>query len=332
MKILNTTWRPDDFWKAGLEERVPGIPLAFVRMHRAGPGELSAGIADADFVLGDATSATKLDRTVIEAARQLKLIQQPSTGYNQIDIEACSERGIPVANTPGANDSSVGEHTVMLALACLKKLPFFNARTHAGEWLFPDSQRIGVFEIEGKTYGLIGMGRTAREVARRLVPFGVRLLYYDLVRLPGGEEAALGATYAPIEEILLRSDIVSVHLPLAAGTRGIIDAKKLGLMKPSAVFINVGRGELVDEAALASALRDKKLGAAALDVFGTEPPPADHPLLGLENVILTPHLAGATNEARARIVSMAMDNIARVIRGEAPLWVVNPKKRKQAEN
>ncbi len=325
MKILNTTWRPDDFWKAGLEARIPGTRLTFVSMHRSGEEELKAGIADADFVLGDATSATKLTRSVIEASRRLKLIQQPSAGYNQIDLEACSEKGIPVANTPGANDSSVGEHTVMLALACLKKLPFFNAKTHAGQWLFPDSQRIGVFEIKGKTYGLIGMGRTAREVAKRLAPFGVRLLYYDLVRLPARDEAALGAAYAPLEEILSRADVVSVHLPLTAGTRGLMDAGKLGLMKPSAIFINVGRGELVDEAALAVAIRTGKLGAAALDVFSTEPPPADHPLFGLDNVILTPHLAGSTNEARERIVSMAMDNVARVIRGEAPLWVVNPK-------
>ena len=325
MKILNTTWRPDGFWKDLLDARISGVPFSVVNAHRASEEKLMAEIADADFLLGDPTSATPITRKVLQAAKALRLIQQPSAGYNQIDIKACMEKGVPVANTPGANDSSVAEHTVMLALACLKKLPFFNAKTHAGEWLFTQSPNIGVFEICGRTYGLIGMGRTGREVAKRLIPFGVRLLYYDIVKLSEADEAAYQAVYAPLEEILSSADIVSLHLPLSAETRGIMDEKKFALLKPTAIFINVGRGELVNETALAEALRNGRLAWAAMDVFSQEPPPKDHPLFGLENVILTPHLAGSTNESRARIVAMAADNIARVVRGEQPLWLVTPK-------
>ncbi len=322
MKIVNTTWRPDEFWKAGIESLVPGVALSVVNGHRAAKEQLMAAIADADVLLGDSTSATKITREIIFAARRLKFIQQPSVGYDAIDVAACGEKGIPVANTPGANDIGVAEHTVMLALACLKKLPLFNAKTHQGEWLFSQAQGIGVFEIHGQIYGLIGAGRTAREVAKRLVPFGARVLYYDIVRLSATDEAAYRVAYAPWEEILRTANVVSLHLPLNAETKGFMNRERLALMKPDAILINVGRGELVDEEALAAALKDHRLGYAATDVYSQEPPPPDHPLFGLENVILTPHLAGATNESRARILSMAMENVARVIRGEAPHWLI----------
>jgi glyoxylate reductase len=258
-----------------------------------------------------------------KAAKKLKLIQQPSVGYNHIDISACKEFGIPVANTPGANDIGVAEHTIMLALASLKNLPYYNAKTHEGEWLFTEAQRTGVFELNGKTYGLLGMGRTARAVAERLAPFGVKLLYYDIVRLNAADEKKYNATYASMEEILKTADVVSIHLPLMPETTKIIDAAKLALMKPSAILINVGRGALVDEEALAQALRDKKIAFAAVDVFTEEPPPKNHPFFGQPNIILTCHLAGSTRESGGRIINMALENLARVLKGEKPLWVLN---------
>jgi phosphoglycerate dehydrogenase-like enzyme len=160
-------------------------------------------------------------------------------------------------------------------------------------------------------------------VAERLLPFGVRLLYYDIVRLGAEDEKKYNATYTSLDEIFKTADVISVHLPLVEATTKIINAEKFALMKPSAVFINVGRGALVDEAALADALRSKKIAMAAVDVFTEEPPPKDHPLLGLENAILTPHLAGSTRESGGRILGMAMDNLIRVIRGDSPLWVLN---------
>lgn len=324
MKILNTAPVSGAFFKDGIEARVPGLVYSIVDAHRLPEDRLMVEVTDTDLLLGDYTGATPITRPIVKAAGRLKLIQQPSVGYNHIDIDACKEFGIPVANTPGANDIGVAEHTVMLALACLKKLPFFNTKTHEGEWLFDRRREIGVFEINGKTYGLLGMGRTARAVAERIVPFGVRLLYYDIVRMSAEDEKRYHAAYAPLEEILKTADVVSLHLPLTRETEGIIGASMLALMKPTAVLINVGRGPLVDEAALAEALRSKKLAAAAVDVFSQEPPPRNHPLFGLPNVILTPHLAGSTLESAVRIINMALDNMGRALRGEKPLWVLNP--------
>ena len=323
MKILNTAPMSDAGLKSIIESKAQGLSFNIVEAHRMAEEELVAAIVDTVIFLGDYTGATLITRRIVQAAKKLKLIQQPSVGYNHIDIVACTDLGIPVANTPGANDIGVAEHTIMLAMACLKHLPFYNAKTHQGEWLFTYAQRTGVFELNGKTYGLLGMGRTARAVAERLAPFGVRLLYYDIVRLSVEDEKKYHAAYASLEEILKTADVVSLHLPLMETTTKIIDAARIALMKPSAVLINVGRGALVDEMALAKALRNKKIAMAAVDVFVEEPPPQDHPLFGLENAILTPHLAGSTRESGGRILNMATDNLIRVIRGEKPLWVLN---------
>lgn len=323
MKVLNTAPLPDSGLKSIIESRASGLSFTVVDAHKMPEDRLAAEVADADILLGDYTGSTPITRRIVQAARKLKLIQQPSVGYNHIDVAACTEFGIPLANTPGANDIGVAEHTIMLALACLKNLPFYNAKTHGGEWLFTYAQRTGVFELSGKTYGLLGMGRTARAVAERLAPFGVKLLYYDIVRLSAQDEKKYSASYASMEEILKTADVVSIHLPLMEATTKIINAAKLSLMKSTAVLINVGRGALVDEAALADALRAKKIAMVAVDVFVEEPPPKDHPLLGLENAILTPHLAGSTRESGMRIINMAMDNLVRVMKNEKPLWVLN---------
>ncbi len=324
MKIIHTAPMSEATLKSILESKEQGLTFTVVEAHRMPEEKLMTEIADADIVFGDYTGATPITRRIVQAAKKLKLIQQPSVGHNHIDIAACTEFKIPVANTPGANDIGVAEHTIMLAMACLKYLPFYNARTHQGEWLFTHAQRTGVFELNGKTYGLLGMGRTARAVAERLAPFGVRLLYYDIVRLSAEDEKKYQATYAGMDDILKTADVVSIHLPLMEATLKILNAEKISLMKPTAVLINVGRGALVDEAALADALRAKKIAMAAVDVFVEEPPPADHPLFGLENAILTPHLAGSTRESGGRILNMAMDNMIRVMKGEKPFWVLNP--------
>jgi glyoxylate reductase len=322
MKILNMTPMQGVHLKAGIESMVPGLSFTVADAHLLPEEALRVEIADAGIVLGDYTGSTPITRRVVEAAGKVCLIQQPSVGYNHIDVAACAQFGIPVANTPGANDIGVAEHTIMLAMACLKNLPFYNAKTHQGEWLFMHAQQKGIFELHGKTYGLLGMGSTARAVAERLLPFGVRLLYYSRHRLAKDDEKKYGAECATLEDVLKLSDIVSLHLPLTDKTAGIISAGRLALMKPTAVLINVGRGPLVDEAALARALRDGKLAMAAVDVFSEEPP-HDHPLFGLQNAILTPHLAGSTRESGGRILAMAMDNLIRVMKGEKPLWVVN---------
>lgn len=232
MKILNTAPLPEAGLRSILAAKSEGLLFTVVEAYKMPEDQLMAQIADADIVLGDYTGATPITRRIAQAAKKLKLIQQPSVGYNHIDVAACTEFGISVANTPGANNSGVAEHTIMLALACLKNLPFYNAKTHEGEWLFTHAQKTGVFELNGKTYGLLGMGRTARAIAERLVPFGVNLLYYDIIRLSAEDEKKYQATYASMDDILKMADVVSIHLPLMEATTKIINAEKLSLMKP----------------------------------------------------------------------------------------------------
>jgi phosphoglycerate dehydrogenase-like enzyme len=238
-------------------------------------------------------------------------------------MTACRQRGVRVAHTPGVNDAAVAEHTLMLVLALLKKAFYAHRVTSQGEWIQRELMwDRGVFELQGKTYGLIGMGRIGREVARRLAVFGPQTYYYDPLRLSSSEEAELKVQYRPLDDLLRIADIVSLHVPLTESTRGMIGERELSLMKFSAIFINVARGENVDEAALARRLREKKLAGAGIDVFSVEPIPRDHPLLGLDNVILTPHIAGATMETRQRVIQMAVANLVRVLRGEEPLYVI----------
>lgn len=286
--------------------------------------EQSATLAKAQIALGDYTFRRRMDEALLSRMPQLKFIQQPSVGYEQIDVEACRRRGIQVANTPGVNSVAVAEHTVMLALALLKRLMIGNEATHAGRWSQHEMMwDRGVFELAGKTYGLVGCGHVGKEVAKRLRPFDVTLIYFDARRLAPEVEAEIGLTYKPLDHLLRVADVISLHVPLTETTRKMIGPRELGLMKFSAVLINVARGECIDEAALAERLRGKKLAGAGLDVFTQEPIAADCPLLGLDNVILTPHIAGATNEVRERVVLMAVANVVQVLQGKPPQYVVN---------
>jgi len=286
--------------------------------------EIEQALADSEVILGDYTFARPINETLLAQAPCLRFVQQPSVGYQHINLDACYARGVAVSNTPGVNDATVAEHTIMMALMLLKQAIYAHAKTAAGEWVQEELlwQR-GVYELQGKHYGIIGMGHVGREVAKRLAGFGTRTLYFDPVRLDSELEKQLGITYKPLDHLLRISDVVSLHVPLNESTRGMLGAAQLALMKFNAILINVARGECVDEAALAVHLKQKKLAGAGLDVFSAEPIHADNPLLGCDNVVLTPHLAGATAEVRVRIVEMAIENVARVLRGEPPQYVLN---------
>lgn len=281
-------------------------------------------LANAEVALGDYTFQHAIDEPLLARMPKLRFVQQPSVGYQHIDLEACRRHGVQVANTPGVNSAAVAEYTVMAALAILRRLVLANELTHAGRWSQHELMwEHGVFELAGKTFGIVGLGSVGREVAKRLGPFGVQMLYFDAFRAAPEVESQLGVTYKPLDHLLRLADIVSLHVPLTEQTRNLLSEQRLGLMKFNAILINVARGECVDEHALAARLRAKKLGGAAIDVFSEEPISPQHPLLGLENALLTPHLAGATNEVRERVVFMAVENVAGVLKGEPPRHVLN---------
>jgi len=251
------------------------------------------------------------------------LIQQPSVGYQHIDIDACAEAGIPVANTAGANTVSVAEYTVMAALCLIKRLLPAHRATVSGEW---KQMEVGAGDLAGKLWGLVGMGRIGRAVAELLMPFGVRMVYYDPMRLKQDDEKKYRLAFMDLLEIIRSADIISLHCPLTEKTRGLIGQTELSMMKSTALLINVARGEIIDENALAQALKDQKIGGAALDVFAEEPIGKTNPFVGMnsQNLMLTPHIAGATNESKMRIINAAITNIVKVLNGENPDFVVNP--------
>ncbi|NHW23364.1 MAG: hydroxyacid dehydrogenase [Archaeoglobales archaeon] len=280
-------------------------------------------VADADIVIGDYTFRIPITESMMRKMRKIKLIQQPSTGYNHIDIEAARKLGIKVANVGGVNALSVAEHTIMLALALMKRLIYANESVFAGRWEQDEMANMGVYELYGKTWAILGMGAQGREVTKRLQGWGVKVIYYDIKRAEDIERT-YGAEFREFEDLFREADILSIHLPLTEKTRGLIGEKELRSMKNSAVLLNVARGEIVDEKALVRAIREGWIAGAALDVFSKEPP-AGSELLALKgyNVILTPHIAGATSEARIRIIREAIENIGRALRGEEIKYVVS---------
>jgi glyoxylate reductase len=281
-------------------------------------------LQEADVIIGDFTMQVPITKEMCHAMRKVRLIAQPSTGYDHIDIDACAEKGIPVANIGGANSVSVAEYTVMAALALLRRLIEAHERTSHGEWAQREIMD-KTFELNGKTWGIIGFGRIGREVARRVKAFDTKIIYYDKIRFPTEVEGEYGVEYASLNELLRTSDVVSVHVPLTRETKHMIGEVELRLMKSTAILINPSRGEIVNEEALARALKEGWISGAAVDVYGGEPPGLEHPLLKSKgvNLILTPHIAGATVESGVRIGRVTIENVIRALRGEKPINVVN---------
>ncbi len=303
--------------------------IEVIAVHDLSKEEVKKVLEKADIVLGDYTFRMKIDKELCESMKKVKLIQQPSTGFDHIDVQACAEKRIPVANAGGANSVSVAEYTIMVALALLKRLIYANETTAKGEWPQWKLMDLGTYDLYGKTWGIIGLGRIGREVAKRVKVFGARVLYYDVRRLSKEEEEDLGVEFARLPRLLRSSDVVSIHVPLTPETRHMLGEAEFRSFKPGAIFINPSRGELVDESALAKAIKEGWIAGAAVDVYSEEPPPKDHPLLELArsgyNVIVTPHIAGANSDARTRIIEHSIKNVIRVLRGETPLAVVNMK-------
>lgn len=301
-----------------LVERKLGGRMAVVSV----PTEVDyAALADVEYVI---LRVLRMNADAIASMRRLKLIQRWGVGFEKVDIEAAGRRNVPVAVAPGGNSTAVAELAILLMLAVLRNLLPLHNSTVRGLWekaKYIDNS----FVIKGKTVGLLGCGAIGASVAKKVQAFGADVIYHDVRRLAAEDEARLGLRYAEQDELLARSDIVSLHLPLTETTKGLIGERTLGLMKKSAILVNTARGEVVDSAALAAALRSGRIMGAGLDVFDTEPLAADSPLRGLDNVVLTPHAGGNTSDINGDMVDICVDHILAVSAGSPlpPRVVVN---------
>lgn len=248
-------------------------------------------------------SFTRFTREVLAACPELRVISISGTGTDNVDLLAASELGILVCNTPEANSDSVAEHTWALLLALARGLREMEQRMRAGEWW----HHYGT-ELRGKTLGLVGLGRIGRRVARFGAAFGMEPLAWSYTR-DGARALEAGVVEVSLEELLVRADVVSLHLRLSERSRGLLGESQLDRMKPGALLINTARGALVDEIALVRALREGRLGGAALDCYSEEPLPEDHPLRSAPRTLLIPHAGWMTVEARQRMLSEPVDNI-----------------------
>jgi phosphoglycerate dehydrogenase-like enzyme len=274
-------------------------------------------LRDAEFLMGSwVTTTVTLTEEDYAAAPRLKLLQLMSAGYEHVDLRLAARHGVPVATFGDAMASVVAEHTLLLILAVYRRLLQLDAAVRGGAWRTNEPV---LRELRGKRVGLVGLGYIGREVAVRLQAFGAEVVYFSRQR-----HAALGPAFAALDELLATSDIVSLHVALAPSTRGLIGARELGLMKRDGVLINTSRGPVVDQPALYTALASGALAAAGLDVLDPEPPAAGEPLLGLPNVVFTPHNGGQAEEVWPRIVRTCFANVERVTRGEAPLFLARP--------
>ena len=280
-------------------------------------GEFQTGLASCDFIL---VADQRVLAEHIAAAPCLRMIQHQGVGYERIDLETCRSRRIPVAITPEGTSIGVAEHTLLLILAVYKNLIKASAALRAGSWLQWELRNIS-FDLQGKKLGLVGMGRIGQAVVPRALAFGARILYFDpLVPEIDGLSAA---RVTNLEALLAQADIVSLHVPLTPDNHHLINRRTLQLMKSSAILVNTARGGLIDEMALTEALTSGRIAAAALDVFEQEPPAADNPLLHLENVLTTPHIASGSRDTLIAKMRSAFANMMRQTRGE-PLANVVP--------
>jgi phosphoglycerate dehydrogenase-like enzyme len=256
------------------------------------------------------------------SASKLRLVQLLSAGYDHVDVEAARKAGVPVSNNGGANAIAVAEHTLMLMLAVQKRLVRFHNDVAAGKWRAGKPDETRIYELAGRTLGIVGLGNIGKKVARRAAAFDMKIQYYDIVRLTEDQEDALGARFVLFEELLRTSDVVSLHVPLTDGTRRLMGAREFALMKPGAILVNTCRGPVVDEDALHRALTQKQIAGAGLDVFVEEPPKPNHPLFALPNVTLSPHSAGPTWENWTARFRNGFDNIQRVASGKRASWII----------
>lgn len=304
-KILHTaryTGTPWDILKSV-------VPKGFVieTLEEATYDCLISQCVDADYLL--VSGRLPIDDGVISAAKQLKMIQRTGVGTEMLDVEAIKRHGIPVYVNAGINARSVAEHTIMLMMACLKRLAQINTETHSGVWN-KQHQGVSTHELYGKTVALVGMGNIGRTVATMLQPFGVHIIYTDMFRQNVDVEAKLGMKFFNrFEALLPLADILSFHCPLTKETREMLNRDTLDMLKEGAIVINTARGKLIDAESLYEALVSGKVFSAALDVHYEEPITEENIFAGLDNVILTPHIGGLSYESFLAMMQNAINNI-----------------------
>lgn len=286
--------------------------------------ELLARIQDADALI--CTGHDRIDRRILKAARQLKVISTLSVDVDHIDVEAAAEYGILVCNTPEVADQAIADMTMALLLACARNIVGANRFMKQQEWTYLAHDLFLGADVQGSTLGIVGLGQVGLQVAHRALGFGMRVLYYDLRRNPDAEQR-LGIQYGSLDNLLSEADFVTLHLPLMPSTFRLMHAERLRLMKPTAFLINTSRGPVVDHDALVRALQDGWIAGAGLDVFDQEPLLVGDPLLELPNVVLTPHIGANTQDGIGTSMRMAVEQVIDVLNGRKPEHLVLPTNR-----
>ncbi len=275
----------------------------------------SGAIAGCDGVLTLLTD--RVDDAFLDAAGPgLRVVSNYAVGFDNIDVAACAARGVAVGNTPGVLTETTADLAWALLMAAARRLPEGDRYVRDGRWKTWGPLLLLGPDVYGATLGIVGFGRIGQALARRAQGFGMRILYHDVEELPADVTGPLGATYRPLEGLLAESDFVSLHVNLSPVTRHLINRESLGWMKSSAVLVNTSRGPVIDQAALAEALRDGVIWAAALDVTDPEPISMDDPLVGLDNCLIVPHIASASRTTRGKMAAMAAANLLAGVRGE----------------
>ncbi len=264
----------------------------------------------------------KVNEELLQAAPKLKIAANVAVGFDNIDVAACTKRGVVATNTPGVLDETTADFAWTLLMAMARRLLEGDALARSGNWKGWDLDQLVGTDVWGKTLGIVGFGRIGKAMARRASGFQMKVIYTDAVRAAPNVEKELGVEFREMNALLAESDFISVHTPLLPETRGLFNARKFERMKRTAFLINTSRGPVVNEGDLVAALESGQIGGAALDVFEKEP--AIHPGLRRANVVLAPHIASASLETRTKMACMAAENVVALLQGRRPANILNP--------
>jgi len=292
-------------------------------VHVASDPSVATVVKEIKGVAGVVVRTAPFPREIIEAADTLKVIGRHGVGVDNIDIQAATEKGIVVINTPDANATSVAEHALTAIGALAKRVSVYDRATRDGRWEIRNSYK--AVDLDGKTLGLVGIGRIGSMVARRAAAaYNMKVIAFDPYIQPETASRLGVSLVARLDDVFRQADVVSLHTPLTPETRSLVNEAKLRLMKPTSFLVNFSRGEVVDENALCEALKSGVIAAAAIDVYDPEPPRKNNPLFALENILLSPHSAALTEECVIRMATGAAEGIVDLLSGKRPRFVVNP--------